>query len=307
MKNDNKNLFEWFLVITTFIVLYIAAYESYMQSHLPPYSILNLLHKFRILNNYQIIYEPSKGIWHAVGWTGSAMMVIMMFYSIRKRFTMFAYLGSLRHWLSAHMFLGIMGPILVTFHTTFKLGGIIATSFWCMIVTMIFGILGRYIYIQIPRNLSGAELEVKDINAIVEALNKSLGKYLSETNISVLLKMKSKEEEINPVHEEGESLNLISSLLYMIKSDIINIYNIYYIRGLLKKTVFRLNENERNEVVSILWKKASMIRRINFLSTSHRLLHYWHVFHVPLAIVMFIIMFLHVIVYFLFTAGSHAV
>lgn len=300
MKRNNDNLFEWILVGATVIALSVAAYESYMQSQAPAYSILHLLHRYGLLNGYQIVYEPSKGIWHAVGWTGSAMMVTMMLYSVRKRFSVFSSLGSLRHWLSAHMFLGIMGPILVTFHTTFKLGGIIATSFWCMIVTMTFGILGRYIYVQIPRNLSGAELEVRDVGTLMESLNRGLENYLSEEKVSDLLK------EVKTIDEGGRSLNLLSSLLYMIKTDIANIYNIFHIRRVLKGR-FNLTGSKRREVVYILRKKAALIRRINLLSTSHRLLHYWHVFHVPLAIVMFVIMFIHIIVFFLFTAGRHAI
>lgn len=300
MKKDNNNRFEWFLVIAAIGVFCIAAYESYMQSHTPAYSILNLLHQYRLLTEYQIIYEPSKGIWHAVGWIGSSMMVIMMLYSVRKRLTVFGSLGPLRHWLSTHMFMGIMGPILVTFHTTFKLGGIVATSFWCMIITMTFGILGRYIYLQIPRNLSGAELEAKDIGALIDSLDKRLRDYLNDESVSELLR------EIKTDEEKEGSLNPLSSLLFMIRSDIVKIYNIFHIQKVLK-TRFNLTGRERREIVSILRKKAALTRRINFLSTSHRLLHYWHVFHVPLAIVMFIIMFLHIIIYYLFTAGRQAI
>ena len=295
MKNDNKrnNTFEKTLIVLVFIATCIVGFEAFTQKHLPINSILHFLHQYGYLSNYPIIYEPSKGIWHAVGWTGSSMMILMMLYSVRKRFSIFNSLGSLRHWLSAHIFLGIMGPILVTFHTTFKFGGIIATSFFCMIITVFFGIMGRYIYVQIPRDLSGTELETNEIDKIAESLDIKLSEYLKNVNIADLFK------EISIADEKAKSLNVLSALFFMIKTDIKNLYRITHLKNIIR-TRYHLSVKVRREIVSLLKKKASLIRQKNFLATSHRLLHYWHVLHVPLAIVMFLIMFLHIIVYFLF-------
>ncbi len=181
--------FEWFLVAAVFSVGFIGAYESVAERFYPSYSLLWLAHAHGYLKGYPIVYEPSKGIWHPVGWAGSGMMVVMMLYTVRKRVAFLGFLGSMRRWLSLHMFFGIMGPLLVTLHTTFKFHGLIATSFWCMIVTMVFGILGRYIYVQIPRSITGAELGVKEIEGIVAgiearlagAFNTVLGKSMGLT------------------------------------------------------------------------------------------------------------------------------
>ncbi len=78
---------------------------------------------------------------------------------------------------------------------------------------------------------------------------------------------------------------------------------ILQIKGLLQKQQ-HLDRKTRKEVVNCLKKKGVLIRRKNLLTASHRLLHYWHVLHVPLAMVMFAIMFLHVIVYYLFRVGA---
>jgi len=287
--------FEGFLVISVLIVALAGAYEAFTEVYAPGQSILSLVHGYGYLKKYPIIYEPNKGIWHPLGWLGSGMMVVMMLYSLRKRLTSLGFLGSMRHWLSAHMFLGIMGPLLVTLHTTFKLHGIIATSFWCMIVTMVFGILGRYIYIQIPRSITGAELGVQDIDRMVENLNSQLGRYLESKSLQPLF------GSINTA-DRVKIVNPLLALLFMVKADLENIYRINHIRRVLRSK-FNLHWKMREEIIFLLKKKASLIRRRNLLSTSHRLLHYWHVFHVPLAIVMFIIMFLHIAVYYIFRIG----
>ena len=41
--------------------------------------------------------------------------------------------------------------MLVLFHTAFKFGGIVAVSFWSMVAVFLSGIIGRFIYIQIPK------------------------------------------------------------------------------------------------------------------------------------------------------------
>ena len=231
-----------------FIATCIVGFEAFTQKHLQENSILHFLHQHGYLNNYQIIYEPSKGIWHAVGWTGSSMMIIMMLYSVRKRFSIFNSLGSLRHWLSAHISLGIMGPILVTFHTTFKFGGIIATSFWCMIITMVFGILGRYIYVQIPRSITGTELGVQEIEAMVANIESRLEGYRANANLSRFL------GTVDCPAGQASSMSLPASLVLMFWTDFKNRLRILRVSRILK-TRFNLAYRVRRDIVAQLRRR----------------------------------------------------
>ncbi len=66
-----------------------------------------------------------------------------------------------------------MGPILVLFHTAFKFGGIVAVSFWSMVAVFLSGVIGRFIYLQIPRSIEGRELnlyEVKEMRSNVAGI-----------------------------------------------------------------------------------------------------------------------------------------
>jgi len=287
--------FEKVLVLVAVLLVMAGIYETVTQSKFPALSIVALLQAKGYLKSYQVVYEPGKGIWLDLGWAGSIMMMVMMLYSVRKRTSLFNNLGSHRHWLAAHMFLGIMGPVLITFHTTFKLQGIVATSFWCMIITMVFGILGRYIYVQIPRSLTGAELLVSDIDELINSFDLRLGKHLKSADLTRLSGMIASSNA-------GEKNNLISALLFMITTDIKNRFRIIHIRRVLKKS-YKLEKSDRKEILTHLKRKAALIRRKDLLAASHKLLHYWHVVHVPLAVVMFLIMFLHIGVHYLFRPG----
>jgi len=285
--------FERFLVFSFFTGVIILAYETVMEKYFAQASILNILHSLGYLKGYSIVYEPSKGIWIDLGWAGSFMMMFMMLYSVRKRVSFLSNFGSLRYWLWGHMFLGIMGPVLVTFHTTFKFGGIIATSFWCMIVTMIFGILGRYIYVQIPRSLSGTEMQVGDIDMELQSLDNELDSHLGHKRTTSLMAL------IDGGQEDMEKLSPLKALILMITMDIKNRIRMRTIRKKLKSG-FGLEKNVRRNVLSRIRERNLLLRKKRLLATSHKLLHYWHVLHIPLAIVMFIIMFIHICVHFLF-------
>jgi hypothetical protein len=115
--------------------------------------------------------KPSGFIGHGTGIIGSLMMIVgVSFYMIRKRFRGFFHLGILKYWLEFHIFLCTLGPILVLYHTAFKFGGIVSVSFWSMVAVVISGVIGRFIYIQIPRSIQGQELSIKEINEINDDL-----------------------------------------------------------------------------------------------------------------------------------------
>jgi hypothetical protein len=53
-------------------------------------------------------------------------------------------------------------------------------------------------------------------------------------------------------------------------------------------------------VLKLARQKAKLQRRMQFLGQAQKLLHHWHVFHKPFAIVMLVIMVVHVVVAVLF-------
>ncbi len=99
--------------------------------------------------------KPS-GLWgHGFGIIGSLMMIFgVAIYMIRKR-TKLMNFGFLKHWLEFHIFLCTVGPILVLYHTAFKFGGIVAVSFWSMVAVVLSGVVGRFLYVQIPHTIQG--------------------------------------------------------------------------------------------------------------------------------------------------------
>ena len=52
---------------------------------------------------------------------------------------------------------------MILFHTSFKFGGIVSISFWSMVAVVASGVIGRFIYLQIPRTMQGRELSLNEL------------------------------------------------------------------------------------------------------------------------------------------------
>ena len=110
-------------------------------------------------------WKAGGSVGHTLGVVGSSMMVLMLLYSVRKRVGALRRLGPLGRWLDVHIFLGVFGPLLVVLHSSFKVQGLVALSFWSMVVVASSGVLGRYLYLQIPRTRAGEELALAELEA----------------------------------------------------------------------------------------------------------------------------------------------
>jgi hypothetical protein len=91
--------------------------------------------------------KPS-GLWgHGVGILATLFMLSNFIYPLRKRLSFFKGRGSLAPWLRFHVFVGIMSPTVILFHTAFQWGNQLATTtYLSMIVVVATGLVGRYIY-----------------------------------------------------------------------------------------------------------------------------------------------------------------
>lgn len=224
---------------------------------------------------------------HGLGILGTLMMLLLLTYSLRKRKRIFGQTGELSTWLNVHIFFGIMGPLFVILHTAFKLNGIVAISFWSMIAVALSGVLGRYLYLQIPRNISGQEIGLNSLQDTHDDLvNKITANYpISEQNLTSL-------EELL-VGKLDPEISLFKAMIVFGVSDFLRFSRTRRIKRVLKKQV-GLSRGQIYKLLTIIKKKSFLHRKIIFWNKIHRLFHYWHVIHKPFAVVMYLIMIIHV-------------
>ena len=99
---------------------------------------------------------------HGYGVIGTVMVFVgVIAYSTRKRLRRLSQFGRIGDFLDFHIFMCLVGPILIIYHTTFKFGGIAGAGFWCMTAVVISGFVGRYFYRFMPKNIEGMNLARK--------------------------------------------------------------------------------------------------------------------------------------------------
>ncbi|NOY58146.1 MAG: hypothetical protein GXO75_04305 [Calditrichaeota bacterium] len=235
------------------------------------------------------IFKPGGIRGHGYGIIGSAMMLVMLLYSARKRIRKFPRLGSISKWLDMHIYFGIFGPLLVILHSTLKIHGLVAVSFYSMIAVALSGILGRYLYLQIPRNIHGHELSLKEISETRRRLTDDLVSNfgLDEEMIRQL--------KLVTVSKKPARKN---ALLFLIGLLVDDFQTRVSLRKFKREYVARQNLPlaQLKRMLSLTREKAMLERRVLILHRVQQLFHYWHVIHKPFAIIMILIMFVHVIV-----------
>lgn len=230
------------------------------------------------------------GLWgHGYGVVGSAMILLLFLYSLRKRQIFGIRFGSLPRWLDLHIWLGIIGPLLITLHTAGKFNGIVTISYASMVLVALSGFFGRYIYMQIPRDDRGHELSMREINTKIEGIGMLL---LDDYHVpdSVLKLIDLQSGVIS-----GQRLAGLSALRSLLVMDIMRPLRAYRLKRHIRKTFPDFPPTATTEIVRLARQKAVMSRRRAVLGSMHSLFHYWHVLHKPLAIVMIVIMFAHVV------------
>lgn len=235
------------------------------------------------------VWKPSGSIGHGVGIVGSAMMLILLLYSVRKRLRTMQNAGNIRYWLNYHIWLGVTGPLLVFFHTSFKFGGIVAVSFWSMVGVALSGVLGRYLYLQIPHSLTGQELTARELDEMDRGLQRQLQEnyQLNESALQIIQRASRS--------DTGKPRQGWSNLWYWLVQDLALPLRLRGIRRQLR-SAGGLRGAEMHQVMNVVKRTVKLQRRMAFLSTARALLHHWHLIHRPFAIVMLVIMAVHVAV-----------
>ena len=115
--------------------------------------------------------HPGTGLGYALGITGGSLILVLLLYSARKRFAWLSFLGSLNRWFDVHVVLGIVGPLLILYHSNFSLGATNSNvALFCMLIVVTSGLIGRFIYSRIQYGLYGRQVTLVELQGNAERL-----------------------------------------------------------------------------------------------------------------------------------------
>ncbi|OGS95513.1 MAG: hypothetical protein A3K04_10050 [Gallionellales bacterium RBG_16_56_9] len=125
-------------------------------------------------------YKAGDAIGYNLGLVGGSMMLMLLIYSLRKRLGFMNKAGPVRHYFAFHMFLGVVGPILVIFHTTFKIGALNSRiALYSMLLVAGSGLVGRFVYRHIHQGLYGRQTSLAEAEQLLNESAESVQSILS--------------------------------------------------------------------------------------------------------------------------------
>jgi len=246
------------------------------------YYTLDLPQRFLHPKHAQLRSSGAVGL--RLGMLGAAMFLGLYLYPIRKRWKWLGRIGKTRHWLDFHILVGLTAPLVITFHSSFKLQGIAGVAYWIMIAVTVSGVVGRYLYAQIPRSLSAAELSLKELQEMSESHARELEtqRLVSREELAPLLRL--------PPSVEVRAMSLAGVLAAMIWFDLRRLFLVGALRRrsmgpaemlLTLGGLLPTGHLELETVVRAARRQSWIAAKILFLGRAHQVFHLWHVVHRP--------------------------
>jgi hypothetical protein len=221
---------------------------------------------------------------HGLGIVGFLLMLSTeTLYSLRKR-SLQARWGRMSSWLRFHIFTGLVGPYLVLLHTSWKLNGLAGIVTALMIVVVLSGIVGRYIYTAVPRTADGVVLEAAELERQIAAAEADLQRWLAgrpEADQRLVQRLAALPDAA------GGGPLLVLGRTFM-EWD--------------RRLAWRRERSERShidkararELDRLLSRRRSLRRQVASLAVARRMLATWHAVHIPIGMALFTAAFVHI-------------
>lgn len=243
------------------------------------------------------LLRPSGAIGIKLGMLGVGLFSVIYLYYFRKRWKWLARIGVNRHWLDFHIVLGVTAPIIIAFHAAFKFRGIAGMAFWIMFAVALSGIVGRYLYAQIPRHLNAAELTWQELQDEQLALANQLAaqKVFPSARLIAAFHV--------PSVEMVKHKSAIGAIVWMLMLDLARPFRVASLRrqvlgfgGILLSLggFLRSSHEDLESVVRIARQQAALSKRMVFLARTQEVFQLWHVVHRPFSYAFVVLAILHI-------------
>jgi hypothetical protein len=172
-------------------------------------------------------------------------------------------------------------------HAGFRFGGVIGLGYIAMLIVCASGVVGRYLYVRIPRSRSGVELSLGDVSAQQRAL---LGELAGATGLSVL-----DVQEILRVESAPAGRGIARAFVQMVRDDLARGRAVRLLR---RRIAARGGADAKHlgEIMALARRGMALSQQARMLNVTQDILRYWHAAHLPVAITAFIAVTIHVVV-----------
>ena len=253
-----------------------------------PYYRLSLADRARSPLHH--LLRPSGVVGQTAGLLALSIFVFLWLYPLRKKYKRLAFTGSIARWLDIHILAAIGLPLLLAIHASWRFDGIVGLGYFAMMVVCASGVVGRYLYVRIPRSRSGVassreEVAVERRTLITDiAAATGLDPFVVERSLSV--------------SGASGSTGVMGTLLHLLSDD----FTRWRLTRALRRRLVEarggaaLDKKTLDRVVQLASREISLAQQLRMLDATQRVFGYWHVAHRPFAVTALVAVVIHVAV-----------
>lgn len=258
---------------------------------------------------------PSGGTWlgYALGTLAALLIVWLAGLGIRKR-AYHSRLGTVRGWLSAHVYLGLALVVVATLHAGFQLGWNVHSLAWFLMVAVVLsGLYGVWAYNRYPslitrnrENLTRRVLldEISELDTKASLLVEALGSPADRMVVSAarlfsvggglreLLTGRDRSRMQVPAQEKGKRWRVMSNP------------DQQRLLELLNRELSRSNDQTEaallQELIDVVASKRALARRLREDIRMQSLMDIWLYLHVPLTLALLAALVAHIVSVFVY-------
>jgi len=237
-------------------------------------------------------FKPSGYVGQTAGILSFFLFVFMWLYPLRRRVRRLSRFGSLTRWLDIHIFAGLALPFVGAVHAGWRFNGLIGMGFLAMVLVSLSGIVGRYLYLHIPRSRAGLELSLDQVESRRREMLRRIADLtgLSHTDVESLLDTTRQPKSVR---------GLGATLVALLSGDLSRWRTARALRKRLNGLVVREERTHRaavREVIRLARREIALAQQARLLEATQRVFRFWHVAHLPFAVSAFIAVAIHVVV-----------
>jgi hypothetical protein len=243
------------------------------------------------------LLRPSGTIGIKLGMFGVFLFFLIYLYPLRKYWGWLGKQGNSRHWLDFHVVLGTVAPVIVAFHSSFKFGNIAGMAFYSMMMVTLSGFVGRYLYSQIPRGLSAAELSKKELEEKEESFQKELEEQKRTFGfcIEALYHLPSAEHVASTPLAEALFSMILIDFKRPFQASLARLRAVGFGSWMISLCgLLHTSDRKLERAIQVAQTQAKLSKRILFLKRTHQVFHLWHVIHRPFSYAFAILAVLHI-------------
>jgi hypothetical protein len=252
-----------------------------------------------VTRKYQLV-DPMHGLGYWLGITGASLMAVLLLYPVRKRLRILNWSGATKHWFQIHMIFGVVGPVLILYHSNFQFGSLNSNvALICTLLVAGSGLIGRYFHTKIFSDLEGHRRSLQEM--VQRAQLTPEQKARAGALAPHLIERMNRYDALVLEPPEGFLTCLMLPPKLAVTTRIAYLQLVWHAHAEIKREAARAGiakpqrKRAQAAISAFIAKHLSRVRRVAEFHSYERLFSLWHIFHLPFFYILVLTALVHVL------------